>query len=109
MGDNVKCSDKKLNFKESIETVAIITKRNNKYYLLLKQKQQPNASIKTNLISIDPGVRTFLTGYHNHGLLEIGKTMSPIVKKMLLEIDRINKSKGSFNKTNGVKKYQKRK
>ena len=35
--------------------------------------------------------------------------MSPIVKKMLLEIDRINKSKGSFNKTNGVKKIPEKK
>ena len=98
----VKCSDEKLNYKESIETVAIVTKRNNSYFLLLKHKQQPKMTMKTNLISIDPGVRTFITGYHNHGLIEIGKNMSEMIKKMLLEIDRINKSKGCFNKVKGI-------
>ena len=46
-----------------------------------------------NVIGLDPGIRTFLTGYSEDHILEIGNNLTSKVQKLLKRIDIINKSK----------------
>ena len=89
LGEKVKCSVKNFNYTENVKTVAIITKRNNEYYMLLKYKQKIEKIKNNNLISIDPGIRTVITGYSTNGIVEIGTNVSKNLKMRLLKIDNI--------------------
>ena len=70
--------------------------KHNKYYLQLKYKQKYNlmnhVNDLTKVIGIDPGVRTFLTGYGDREVEEIGKNCSNVISKKLIKIDKINNS-----------------
>jgi transposase len=43
-------------------------------------------------ISLDPGIRTFQTGFSNNKCIKIGTNLSPKIKKYLEKMDRINGS-----------------
>jgi transposase len=44
------------------------------------------------IISIDPGIRVFLTGLSNNHVTEIGTNISPTIEKYLKKIDKINRT-----------------
>jgi putative transposase len=92
LGEKVECSIKNFNYTEHVETVAIITKRNNEYFMLLKYKNEKEIKVDNNkIISIDPGIRTIITGYTSNGIIEIGNNVADNVKKRLLQIDNLQK------------------
>ena len=63
-----------------------INKINNNYnYIINKYK-------KRNVISIDPGTRTFLTCYTDNLVYEIGSNMYNVIKEHLIKIDTLNAS-----------------
>lgn len=43
-------------------------------------------------ISLDPGIRTFQTGFSNNKCIEIGNNLKPKIKKYLKKIDRIKEN-----------------
>jgi IS605 OrfB family transposase len=98
LGDKVKCSVDNFNYSDNIKTVAIITKRKNEYYMLIKYKQKTEKILNNNLISIDPGIRTVITGYSTNGIVEIGTNVSKNLKMRLTKIDNVQ-SKFRKNKT----------
>jgi hypothetical protein len=57
-----------------------------------KMKFKHNKNTNDNVLSIDPGIRTFLTCLSNDHLLEIGTKISTIIKRKLRFIDNINKN-----------------
>ena len=65
-------------------------KKEQKFTLLIPVEKDAKPHTQTNsYISIDPGVRTFLTGLSNNKVVEIGKKMSHFVKKKIKKIDSI--------------------
>ena len=98
MGKSVKCSIENFNYIANINTVAIITKRKNDYFLLLKYPINNHENNNTESISIDFGIRTLGTGYTNNAIVEIGTNIAPDIKKRLKQIDRIS---NKFKKNNG--------
>lgn len=68
--------------------------KTNRYYLYLAIKQdiiQNNNPKK--IISLDPGIRTFMTGVTESNGVEIGKDAQLKIKTLLRRIDKINKLK----------------
>jgi len=73
--------------------------RNNKYMFLIPIKINANKPHnKQNTLGIDPGIRTFLTGYSQNGYVEINKNMTNKLKKFINKIDKVKKDKQSTNK-----------
>ena len=74
----------------------------NEYYLMVPDKCTQTQTKKTKIISIDPGVRTFLTGISSNEAIEIGKKLPQkiLTKKLNTEkvitkmnkIDKLNKT-----------------
>lgn len=66
----------------------------NKFILLvpemIKTKQNNN---KTNLISLDPGIRTFMTGLSDNEVLKIGSNIDEKIGNKIKKIEKINKQK----------------
>ncbi len=58
--------------------------------IVLTKEVQKEA--KYDAISLDPGIRTFMTGYSEGHVLDIGTNLYGTIKKELKEIDKINKS-----------------
>lgn len=77
------------NYKENIKTVAILTKRKEDYYLLVKVKNEEKKTNMKDVISFDPGYKTLLTGYSNEHVIEIGKGIDKMIKRKLQIIDKI--------------------
>jgi hypothetical protein len=76
LGDKMECSIKNYNFKENFESVAIVTKRGNNYYFLVKYTPEDiDIPLEEHIASIDPGIRTTLTIYSDNGIVEIGINM----------------------------------
>lgn len=77
---------------QRIDSNVTIQKYNNKYYLNIFVKNQPNQYNKlperNTFIALDPGVRTFLTGYSNDEVIEYGNNL---YKKLEPIYERINK------------------
>lgn len=75
-----------------IEHDFIIQKTNtNKYYLIVSKKVKPEIlPKKQNQIALDPGIRTFQTGYSPGGLiLECGKKELDKIRKLHEQIDNL--------------------
>jgi len=53
---------------------------------------------KSDYISLDPGIRTFMTGITNNNVVEIGKKIQNNIKKYLKRIDKINNNKNISKK-----------
>ena len=78
----------------SFDCTLMYNKLNNTFIMLvpvlLEEENQENA--KYDAIGLDPGVRTFMTGYSEGHTLDIGTNLYETIKKELREIDKINKS-----------------
>jgi len=72
-------------------------KSTNEFYLYVPEKIEERELIKNNkIISLDPGVRTFVTGYTNDKhILEIGTNVYKKIKMYHKKIDKINDRKKS--------------
>ena len=75
----------------------------NEYYLLVPVTNTPiNQEEKYgNFISLDPGLRTFMTGLSETNCFKIGTNVNSTIKK---KINRINKIKANKNIPNKIKK-----
>jgi len=70
---------------------------------IIKTKQNNN---KINLISLDPGIRTFMTGLSDNEVLKIGSNISKKIRKKNKKIEKINKHE--HIKKSDKKKIEKR-
>ena len=111
-GEKINTTDGK-NFSD-VECGAIIfyNSRNNRFTLLKPIKIIKNNNVDTKMydyIGLDPGIRTFLTGYSKKHVIEIGKNLKEKVSKQLKNIDNINNSKLSVQRKEhaGNKRYEK--
>ena len=75
----------------------------NEYFLLIPQECKPEEpkNKRTNTISLDPGIRTFMTGLSEENAIKIGKEVN---KKIVDKIVRINKIKNNKNIPTKIKK-----
>ncbi len=99
----------KLNYKNECQTVYTIQYNNkeNKFYLLRKIKiEQKNIKTVNNSISIDPGMRTIMTGISENHILEIGTEVEKKIKRKVKKI-KILKSVKNMNNNNRNKKIRK--
>jgi putative transposase len=73
------------------DTILMYNLNSNRYTLLIpdKPKSEPKNKCK-NAIGLDPGIRTFLTGYTNGHLIEVGNNMQKRIVKYLKQINSIN-------------------
>lgn len=75
--------------------------RNDRFTLLKPTKINTNANNESKMskyISLDPGIRTFLTGYSYKHSTEIGTNMKEKISKQIKSIDKINNSDMSNTK-----------
>jgi putative transposase len=56
-----------------------------------KQSRKNLFQTKKDIVSLDPGVRTFQTGYCSNEMLELGKNCSTVLKEKLLLLDKIDR------------------
>ena len=96
----------------------ICKSKNSKYYLIMtKNSQKEKYENKKNIISLDPGVRTFQTCYDPTGIIiESGTLVKSKIESIIKDIDKceviindpINKTKRrKNNKKKKIKKYKK--
>ena len=75
------------------DSILLYNSLNNRFTLLIPEVVQ-KSNIETNKenskIGIDPGVKTFLTGFADGHVLEIGKELRKTIGAQLEEIDKIN-------------------
>lgn len=90
LGQFVECSVSNFNYIQNISTVATLTKRGKEYILLIKHKRKSIKNNNTDTISIDPGIRTYLTCYANDTIVKIGTNVTDVIEKKLRKIDKIN-------------------
>lgn len=87
----------KMKFSESIKEVKhdcrVVLEDGYRWYVVIpvENKKVETPRNKENTISLDPGVRTFLTGYCQHGIIEIGKGSFERIVKVCLEMDKIQR------------------
>jgi len=65
----------------------------NEYLLLIPVKildNKKNKNVKDNVISIDPGIRTFMTGLSENGLIKIGTNVNKFISDDMKKIHEIN-------------------
>ena len=74
--------DSKLHYNQLTDTFILLVP----YYEICKEKSNNNS-----FISIDPGIKTFLTGLTNNSIYNLGTNIVKVVKKELTEIDRFSK------------------
>ena len=75
----------------------------NKYYLFIPIKIEKEEIVnKNNVIAIDPGVRNFINGISENGLVKIGEDVKNKIQEKLKRIDHIN------NKNSKVKHKKKK-
>ena len=98
LGKKVECSIKNYNYLANIETTATLQyiKKTNIYYLLVKKQVSKTNDKNNNIISIDPGIRTLITGYSNNHILTIGNKCNGMINKRLKTIDKINRINGNI-------------
>src|SRR4029079_8546160 len=79
----------------------------NKYTLLVPEKvtaKTKERNVSDNFISIDQGLRKFITGLTKDGVIEIGTKLMDKIKKLLKRIDKIEKDKKNLFKNKEKKK-----
>lgn len=77
----------------------------NRFTLLIPLKENMTPTKNKKIVSIDPGIRTFLTGISENHVVEIGNNLYERTAKELKKIDNINNSKvGRCKKSKYVKK-----
>jgi len=85
--------------------------RNNRFTLLkpTKVNMENNESKMYKYISLDPGIRTFLTGYSHKHVTKIGTNLKEELSKQLKNIDLINNSELNSKKKKKAenKRYEK--
>jgi putative transposase len=99
----MKCCIEDYDYLSNIETIATLQYENSNFYLLIKKIKTITNNKKRNLISIDLGIRTYITGYSNNNIIKIGSFSNKIKS-----IDRIMKNH-KLHQRNKIKnkKYQK--
>ena len=77
----------------------------NKHFVLFVPIKIVNDTkkVKTKSIGLDPGIRTFMTGYSEKHTLEIGNNLTDTIKRYLMQIDALN---GSYLKQLNVSKMK---
>lgn len=87
----------KMKFSEPIKEVKhdcrLVLEDNYRWYVVIPVENE-KAEIPRNkgkAISLDPGVRTFLTGYCEEGIIEIGRRASERIIRLCVEMDRIQR------------------
>jgi len=101
LGNEMKCAINGFNYINNIITTATLKHdlRTDEYFLLIKHlhddvKNDPKYTMRNQTISIDPGLRTFLTGVSNNNITEIGteKYLKKYIERKLKQIDSIAKN-----------------
>ena len=97
LGEEVKCFRDDLPF--DLKVIAEKTsdshcdcelhKINNEYFLIASEKIQRQINEKKNLISMDPGVKTFMTGISNEEIIKIGDGIDQRLKYYVQKIYRV--------------------
>ena len=84
-----------LNYKNECEKVYIIKfdSKLNKFFLFRRIKIEIEKSNITDTISIDPGVRTLITGISENKIVEIGTNTCSFINKKIEKRNKINKMK----------------
>jgi IS605 OrfB family transposase len=97
LGKKVICEDKDLKYSKHIITTSTVKydKKTDKFTLLIKYEQPKLEATEKYIgreetISLDPGIRTFLTGYSSNGIVEIGTKIQQKIKQKIRQIDNIN-------------------
>lgn len=109
LGKKVASSVENFRYLENIHTVAIVTKRRNEYFLLIKYPKKNTECTRSETIALDPGTNPYLTGYSEMEVVEIGKNVTNVITKKLKIIDKINETGLSDKKINKAvtKRYEK--
>lgn len=82
---------KEINFSEIKKDCRLVYKQN-KYYLYIPEDVKIENEINKNkIISIDPGIRTFLTGITEHKVVEIGKNIKEKIEKYTYRKEEIKR------------------
>ncbi len=68
-------------------------KYSNRYTFLIPIKIDIKKCNRKNIISLDPGIRTFMTGFSNIKCIGIGDNLKENIKKYIKKIDKIKRSK----------------
>jgi len=86
-------SNVKINYNKIIDEYTLL--------IPIKTTNQTISNKTSNLISLDPGLRTFMTGISEDGSLKVGNNVNSIISK---SIKRLNKIKNNENIKNKIKK-----
>ena len=71
----------------------------NEYNIIIPIKSEKNQNLNDKeIISIDPGIRTFITGISENEVIKIGNNISNRIENYLNRIDVLNKYKNRINK-----------
>lgn len=96
LGDTLKCGIDGFNYLKNYHTVMTLyySKKTDSFSLLVKYKVKDESETEKNknkneIISLDPGIRTVLTGYSNNHIIKIGTNVQKSIKKRLQIIDKI--------------------
>lgn len=89
-GNQFICSDKDLS-KVSSDFTIQYDKNKDTFYLFYAIKPKKTNELRTKQIALDPGVRTFLSGYSNDHHLKIACNLASEIQPILEEIDDINR------------------
>jgi len=79
---------------------------NGAYYLIVSEKRKFKSRISNEqIISLDPGVRTFQTGYSPSGTcIKMGENHLELVKKLHLKIDKLKTLHGNHKRRHHIRK-----
>jgi transposase len=95
-----------------IESNFKIMKDRGSYYLLITRKEDISENKETeisNMVSLDPGVRTFQTGFGLNGTcFEAGKKQTEMIKKLYEKIDYMKSKQSESNRRSSVYHMKKR-
>lgn len=100
-----------VDFKEINSTICTIQYKSNNFYMLVKKKLDTKNRIhkikEQQIASLDPGHRTYFSCLTNKSLIEIGNGIDKKIKKKLIKMDNIKKSKDVKHKRKYLLKHEK--
>ena len=73
------------------------------YYIIIPYKASKTNELKSGIISLDPGIRTFLSGVDTTRKIEIGDKANEFIYPLLKKLDKYISNKSKFKKSS--KKY----